>query len=158
MSKALVAYFSATETTRGLAERLAGAIDAELFRIKPKQEYTEQDLDWTKKTSRSSIEMADKNTRPAIASKIKDISEYDVIFLGFPIWWYREPSIIDTFIESYDLAGTTIVPFATSGGSGIGDADENIRKLSPMAKIEKGKRFSTSVSDAELKKWAEKFI
>lgn len=158
MSKALVAYFSATETTRGLAERLADAIDAELFRIKPKQEYTEQDLDWTKKTSRSSIEMADKNTRPAIASKIKDISEYDVIFLGFPIWWYREPSIIDTFIESYDLAGTTIVPFATSGGSGIGDADENIRKLSPMAKIEKGKRFSTSVSDAELKKWAEKFI
>lgn len=158
MSKALVAYFSATETTRGLAERLAGAIDAELFRIKPKQEYTEQDLDWTKKTSRSSIEMADKNTRPAIASKIKDISEYDVIFLGFPIWWYREPSIIDTFIESYDLAGTTIVPFATSGGSGIGDADENIRKLSPMAKIEKGKKFDTSVSDAELKKWAEKFI
>lgn len=158
MSKALVAYFSATETTRGLAERLAGAIDAELFRIKPKQEYTEQDLDWTKKTSRSSIEMADKNTRPAIASKIKDISEYDVIFLGFPIWWYREPSIIDTFIESYDLAGTTIVPFATSGGSGIGDADENIRKLSPMAKIEKGKKFDTSVSDAELKKWAKKFI
>ncbi len=158
MSKALVAYFSATETTRGLAERLAGAIDAELFRIKPKQEYTEQDLDWTKKTSRSSIEMADKNTRPAIASKIKDISEYDVIFLGFPIWWYREPSIIDTFIESYDLAGTTIVPFATSGGSGIGDADENIRKLSPMAKIEKGKKFDTSVSDAELKKWAEKYI
>lgn len=158
MSKALVAYFSATETTRGLAERLAGVIDAELFRIKPKQEYTEQDLDWTKKTSRSSIEMADKNTRPAIASKIKDISEYDVIFLGFPIWWYREPSIIDTFIESYDLAGTTIVPFATSGGSGIGDADENIRKLSPMAKIEKGKKFDTSVSDAELKKWAEKFI
>lgn len=158
MSKALVAYFSATETTRGLAERLAGAIDAELFRIKPKQEYTEQDLDWTKKTSRSSIEMADKNTRPAIASKIKDISEYDVIFLGFPIWWYREPSIIDTFIESYDLAGTTIVPFATSGGSGIGDADENIRKLSPMAKIEKGKKFDTSVSDAELKKWAKKYI
>lgn len=158
MSKALVAYFSATETTRGLAERLAGAIDAELFRIKPKQEYTEQDLDWTKKTSRSSIEMADKNTRPAIASKIKDISEYDVIFLGFPIWWYREPSIIDTFIESYDLAGTTIVPFATSGGSGLDDADENIRKLSPMAKIEKGKKFDTSVSDAELKKWAEKFI
>lgn len=158
MSKALVAYFSATETTRGLAERLAGAIDAELFRIKPKQEYTEQDLDWTKKTSRSSIEMADKNTRPAIASKIKDISEYDVIFLGFPIWWYREPSIIDTFIESYDLAGTTIVPFATSGGSGLDDADENIRKLSPMAKIEKGKKFDTSVSDAKLKKWAEKFI
>lgn len=158
MSKALVAYFSATETTRGLAERLADAIGADLFRIKPKQEYTEQDLDWTKKTSRSSIEMADKNTRPAIASKVKDISEYDVIFLGFPIWWYREPSIIDTFIESYDLAGTTIVPFATSGGSGIGDADENIRKLLPMAKIEKGKRFSTSVSDAELKKWAEKYI
>ena len=158
MSKALVAYFSATETTRGLAERLADAIGADLFRIKPKQEYTEQDLDWTKKTSRSSIEMADKNTRPAIASKVKDISEYDVIFLGFPIWWYREPSIIDTFIESYDLAGATIVPFATSGGSGIGVADENIRKLLPMAKIEKGKRFSTSVSDAELKKWAEKYI
>ena len=158
MGKTLVAYFSATETTRGLAERLANAIEADLFHIKPKQEYSEQDLDWTKKTSRCSIEMADKNTRPAIASKIKDISEYDVIFLGFPIWWDREPSIIDTFIESYNLAGTTIVPFATSGGSGIGDADENIRKLSPMAKIEKGKRFSTSVSDAELKKWAEKYI
>lgn len=158
MSKALVAYFSATETTRGLAERLADAIGADLFRIKPKQEYTEQDLDWTKKTSRSSIEMADKNTRPAIASKVKDISEYDVIFLGFPIWWYREPSIIDTFIESYDLAGATIVPFATSGGSGIGDADENIRKLLPMAKIQKGTKFSTSISDVELKKWAEKYI
>lgn len=158
MSKALVAYFSATETTRGLAERLADAIGADLFRIKPKQEYTEQDLDWTKKTSRSSIEMADKNTRPAIASKVKNISEYDVIFLGFPIWWYREPSIIDTFIESYDLAGATIAPFATSGGSGIGDADENIRKLLPMAKIQKGTKFSTSVSDAELKKWAEKYI
>ena len=158
MKKALVAYFSATETTRGLADRLAKSIDADLFEIVPKQNYSDADLDWTKKTSRSSIEMNDSKCRPEIAKKIDNPSQYDVIFVGFPIWWYREPSIIDTFIESYDFHNVTIVPFATSGGSGIGDADKNIRKLAPAAEVASGKVFSTAESEPGLKKWAMKWL
>ncbi|MBO4284794.1 MAG: NAD(P)H-dependent oxidoreductase [Alphaproteobacteria bacterium] len=156
--KVLVAYFSATGTTAGVAERLAKATGGDLFEIKPVEPYTDADLDWTNKQSRSSVEMADRSSRPAIASKIEDMSKYDVVFVGFPIWWYREPSIIDTFMESYDFTGKTIIPFATSGGSGMGDASKIMQSLAPSAKVLSGKRFSSSVSEEELKKWAEEWL
>ena len=156
--KILVAYFSATETTRGLAEDLAAATGADLFEIVPKQRYTEDDLDWTNKLSRTSTEMNNRASRPAIAKKIPDIAKYETIFVGFPVWWYREPSIIDTFMESYDFAGKTIVPFATSGGSPIGDAGKNMQKLAPDARVERGARLDTGLSADALRTWAEKWI
>ncbi len=121
MKKALVAYFSATGVTKRIAEMLAESIDAKVFEIVPKQIYTKADLDWTNEDSRSSQEMKDKDCRPKIESRVRDMEKYDVVFLGFPIWWYREPSIIDTFIEEHNFDGKIIVPFATSGGSEIGD-------------------------------------
>jgi len=115
--KVLVAYFSASGVTAKVAKKLSNAIGADLFEIKPAEPYTSADLDWTNKKSRSSVEMADKSSRPAIANKVADMSQYDVVFVGFPIWWYREPSIIDTFMESYDFSDKQVVPFATSGSS-----------------------------------------
>ena len=156
--KVLVAYFSATGTTAKVADRLAKATGADLFEIKPSQPYTNADLDWTNKKSRSSVEMADRNSRPQIANKVADMSKYDVIFVGFPIWWYREPSIIDTFMESYDFSGKQVVPFATSGGSGMGDSGSIMQKLAPKAKVDNGKRFSSGVSEADLKNWASKWL
>lgn len=153
--KILVAYFSATGTTAKVAERLSQAINADLFEIKPAQPYSNADLDWTDKKSRSSVEMADKSSRPAIADQVADMSQYNVVFVGFPIWWYREPSIIDTFMTSYDFAGKTVIPFATSGMSGIGDSGKNMQALAPSAKVLEGKRFSSGVSAEELKSWAE---
>ena len=120
MKKALVAYFSASGVTAKLAERLADAIGADLSEIEPKARYTSADLDWRNKQSRSSVEMNDRSCRPEINRTVDDMAQYDVVFVGFPVWWYREPSIIDTFMEAYDFSGKTVVPFATSGGSGIG--------------------------------------
>lgn len=154
-NKVLVAYFSATGTTAGVAEKLANAINADLFEIKPEQPYTSEDLNWQNNQSRSSIEMGDKSSRPQIASKIEDISQYNIIFVGSPIWWGREPSIMDTFIESYDFAGKTVIPFVTSGSSGIGDYGVNLQALAPNAKILVGKRFPADVSSEELKNWAD---
>jgi len=156
--KVLVAYFSASGVTAKVADRLSKAIGADLFEIKPAEPYTSADLDWTNKKSRSSVEMADKSSRPAIANKVADMNQYDVVFVGFPIWWYREPSIIDTFMESYDFSGKQVVPFATSGGSGMGDSGSIMQKLAPKAKVDSGKRFSSGVSEADLKAWAEKFF
>ena len=156
--KVLVAYFSASGVTAKVADRLSKATGADLFEIKPAEPYTSADLDWTNKKSRSSVEMADKSSRPAIANKVADMSKYDVIFVGFPIWWYREPSIIDTFMESYDFSGKQVVPFATSGGSGMGNSGSIMQKLAPKAKVDSGKRFSSGVSEADLKTWAEKFF
>ena len=158
-NKAIVAYFSATGTTKGVAERLAGAIGADLFEIVPAQSYTAADLDWRNKQSRSSVEMADRASRPAIAGTVPNLADYATVFVGFPIWWYREPSIIDTFVESNAaaLAGKTIVPFATSGGSGMGDSTANLQALAPDAKVVEGKRFPASVSAEDLKKWATGF-
>jgi len=153
--KILVAYFSATGNTKVVAEKLATAMNADLFEIAPEQLYTADDLDWHNNKSRSSIEMDDKGSRPAIASKIDDISQYKIVFIGSPIWWGREPSIIDTFIESYDFAGKTIIPFVTSGSSGIGDYGANLQSLAPNATVLVGKRFSTSVTTEELKTWAD---
>ena len=154
MSKKLVAYFSASGTTAKVAKKMAETIGADLFEIKPEIPYSGADLNWQNKNSRSSVEMNDRSSRPAIAVKAVNMPQYDVVFVGFPVWWYREPSIIDTFMESYDFAGKTVIPFATSGGSGLGDSAANMQKLAKGAKVVNGKRFSGSASAEELKAWA----
>lgn len=154
----LVAYFSATGVTAKLAKRLAKITGGDLFEIKPLHPYTKADLNWMNKSSRSSLEMNDSRSRPEIATKVDDIAKYDVIFVGFPIWWYREPSIIDTFMESYSFANKMIIPFATSGGSSIGQSGENMQKLAPDAKVFVGDRFSAKTSDEELQSWAEVWL
>ncbi len=156
MSKILVAYFSASGVTAKVAKKMAEATGADLFEIRPEQPYTKADLNWMDKQSRSTLEMKDRNCRPAMAEK-PDVSGYDVILVGFPVWWYREPSIIDTFMESADFTGKTVVPFCTSGGSGLGDSAKNVQSLAPGAKVIDGKRFSSAASADELKKWAEQF-
>ena len=153
MSKAL----SASGTTASLAEKLAEVTGADLFEIRPEVPYTRADLNWMNKNSRSSLEMNDRNARPAIGSRVENMAQYGVIFVGFPIWWYREPSIIDTFMESYDFSGKTVIPFATSGGSGLGDAPKNMQVLAKGSKVETGKRFSAVVSGQELRAWAQKY-
>ena len=155
--KAIVVVFSATGITKGVAERLAAVTGSAFFELKPVQPYTAADLDWTNKQSRSSIEMNDTSCRPAIVEMPANLADYDTIFVGFPIWWYREPSIIDTFIESNaeTLAGKTIVPFATSGGSGMGDSSANLQRLAPAAKVAEGRRFAASVDKAVLLEWAQ---
>ena len=158
MSKALVAYFSASGVTKAVAERLARGISAELFEIEPVVHYTSADLDWMNKKSRSTIEMNDRSCRPAIAAKVADMARYDVVFVGFPVWWYREPSIIDTFMEQYDFSGKTIIPFATSGGSQLGDSAKNLQALAQGAKVVEGKRFAARASEKELADWATKYI
>ena len=156
MKRILVAYFSAGGVTAKVAGDMAKAVGADLFEISPERPYTAADLDWTDKKSRSTLEMSDPNCRPEMAVKA-DVSGYDVIFVGFPVWWYREPSIIDAFMESADFSGKTVVPFCTSGRSGLGDSAKNIRALAPGANVCEGRRFSSSVSAQELKKWAEQF-
>ena len=157
--KALVAVFSATGTTKGVAERLAAAIGADFYEIAPETPYTIADLDWRNKQSRSSVEMADRASRPAIAGEAPDFAPYDTVFVGFPIWWYREPSIVDTFVESNAgaLAGKTVVPFATSGGSGMGDSTANLQALAPAARVLEGRRFRGFASADDLKAWADSF-
>lgn len=157
MSKALVAYFSASGVTAGMAKKLSSAADADLFEIAAAVPYTKADLNWMDKRSRSTLEMNDRTCRPAMA-RTPDLEPYDVIFVGFPIWWYREPSIIDTFMESYDFSGKTVVPFATSGGSGLGDSARNLQALAPGAKVAEGKRFPARTSEAELKTWAQRYL
>ena len=139
MSKPLVAYFSASGVTEKTAETLAKTINADLFEIEPETPYTAADLDWTDKNSRSTVEMNDLSSRPAIKSKLDDMGDYDVVFVGFPIWWYVAPTIINTFLESYDFKGKTVVPFATSGGSGMGKTADVLRKVCPDADIRDGK-------------------
>ena len=155
MSRKLVAYFSAGGTTKALAERLAQGIGADLYEIRPAVPYTQEDLNWMDKQSRSSVEMGDINSRPALADENARVPEYDVIFIGFPVWWYREPSIIDTFLEAYDFSGSAIVPFATSGSSGIGETAARMQGLVPAARVLEGKRFDAGASADELKAWAE---
>lgn len=158
MSKVLVAYFSASGVTKRVAENLASVAGADLFEIVPEQIYTSEDLNWQDKQSRSSVEMNDRNCRPAIASKVEDISQYSHVFVGFPVWWYREPSIVDTFMESYDWNGITVIPFCTSGGSGLGDAGKNMQALGKGANVIDGKRLSGTVSEAELKTWIDQIL
>lgn len=156
--KNLVVYFSASGVTEKLAKRLAEAIGSDIFEIVPRQKYTDKDLDWTDKNSRSSLEMADINSRPEIIKINFDIKNYDNIFIGFPIWWYREPSVVDTFLEQYDFKNKRIIPFATSGGSGMGDTYKYIQSVAKNAVVEKGKRFSPTSDSRELLLWAKTYI
>ena len=155
--KTLVAYFSASGTTKMVANRLAGAIGADLFEIEPKIPYSNQDLDWTNKNSRSSLEMNDRSSRPEVAKKVANMEQYDKIFVGFPIWWYVAPTIVNSFLEQYDLSGKTIVPFATSGGSGMGETNKHLAPSCKGAVLKDGKRFATYVSEEGLKAWASQF-
>ncbi len=155
MSRKLVAYFSATGTTTKVAELLADAVGADIFEIQPEIPYTAADLDWHNKNSRSSIEMKDDSSRPAIASKRDNMHEYDTIFVGFPIWWYVAPTIINTFLESYDMTGKTIIPFATSGGSEIGDTSKKLTPSCSGAKLLEGNVFKSNVSLKELDDWSK---
>lgn len=152
MSKKLVAYFSASGTTKKAAEHLAKAAGADLFEIKPAVPYSRADLDWTNKKSRSSIEMQNPDSRPAIAEQLPNIEDYDTIFIGFPIWWYVAPTIIDTFVESYDFSGKTIIPFATSGGSSMGKTVEVLQALCPTANWKDSKMLN-HISNTELQNW-----
>ena len=154
--KSLVAYFSASGgITATLAKDLAAAIGADVFAIEPQQPYTPADLDWTDKASRTTIEMNDEACRPAISGTVEGMAGYDVVYIGFPVWWYVEPRIVDTFLEAYDFAGKTIVPFATSGGSGLGQAPARMRKLAPGATVLDGALLNGSRSQASLKEWAD---
>lgn len=139
MTKTLVAYFSASGTTAHAAKEIAEAVEADLYEICPIRPYTAADLDWNDKQSRSTAEMNDPTCRPDIAGAVKDMEQYDTIFIGFPIWWYVEPRIVDTFLESYDLAGKTMIPFATSSGSGIGRAEKSLREHCAKANWKQGK-------------------
>ena len=155
MSRKLVAYFSASGVTAKVAEKLSEAIGADLYAIEPEVPYTKADLDWMDKKSRSTIEMNNPASRPAIAGKRDNMNDYDTVFVGFPIWWYVSPTIINTFLESYDLTGKTIIPFATSGGSDMGKTNEKLLPSCKGAKLLDGKVFKASVSGADLAKWAE---
>lgn len=150
---ALVAYFSASGTTAKAAKMLAKAAGADLYEIKPAVPYTSADLNWMDKRSRSSVEMNDKQFRPALADTDAPVSEHDMIFLGFPIWWYTAPTIINTFLESYDFTGKTIVLFATSGGSGLGSTAAALQGSAPGARIVSGRLLNGRVSENELKSW-----
>lgn len=152
--KTLVAYFSATGTTKAVAERLAKAAKADLYEITPEQLYTDADLDWRNKESRSSVEMQNLNSRPKIKGSVENIDQYDKIYIGFPIWWYTCPTIINTFIESYDLNGKTLIPFATSGSSTIEKTCNDLKAKYPSLTWKEGKLMN-SITDKELKKWAK---
>ena len=155
MNKTLVAFFSASGTTRRAAEKLAAATGSDLYEIKPAVPYTSADLDWQDKHSRSSVEMNDPASRPELADHDANLENYERIFLGFPIWWYTAPHIIRTFLESYDLTGKQLVLFATSGGSGLGRTAKDLTSSCPGAKIIEGGMLNGNPSEAELKKWAE---
>lgn len=160
MSKTLVAYFSATGTTGVVATKLAEAINANCYEIVPQEPYTNDDLNWRDENSRSSIEMKKKpDTRPVIGSApVENIDQYDTIFIGYPVWWYICPKIINTFLESYDMSGKTIVLFATSGGSGFGKSVESLEDSAPKARIVEGAILNGTKSSEELKRFAEKYM
>ena len=155
MAKTLVACFSATGTTERVARDLAAAIGADLFEIAPVEPYSAADLNWNDRRSRSSVEMNDEACRPAIVDTVENMAVYDTVFVGFPVWWYVEPRIVDTFLEAYDFAGKTVVPFATSGGSDLGKAPHRMQKLALGAKVLSGRLLNGRPSAADLKSWAE---
>ncbi|HJA48481.1 MAG TPA: NAD(P)H-dependent oxidoreductase [Candidatus Agathobaculum intestinipullorum] len=155
MNRILVAYFSASGITAKAAKTLAAAIDGDLYEIKPAVPYTSADLNWMDKRSRSSIEMQDATSRPALADGDAPVAGHDVIFLGFPIWWYVAPTIINTFLERYDFSGKTIVLFATSGGSGLGKSAVGLQANAPGAKFIDGRLLNGRLDKDELKRWVE---
>lgn len=159
MSKNLVAYFSATGTTKAVAQKLAQAAGADIYEIKPAQPYTREDLNWMNKKSRSTLEMQDKSSRPALADTAADIEAYDVIFLGFPIWWYTAPTIINSFLDSYDFSGKKIVLFATSGGSGFEHALQDLKpSVSASAVMVEGRMLNRRISADVLKAFVDTAI
>ena len=155
MSKKLVTFFSASGSTRKLANNLAEVAGADLYEIKPATPYTSKDLNWNDKTARSTVEMNDLTSRPALADKDAKISDAEIIFLGFPIWWYVAPHIINSFLESYDFSGKTIVLFATSGGSGFGETVKRLQPSAPNAKFIQGQVFRSSTDKNTLKKFVD---
>ena len=155
MSKKLIAYFSASGTTAAVAKNLAKAAKADLYEIRPETPYTSADLNWQNKNSRSSLEMRDKSSRPALADADAHIEEYDTVFIGFPIWWYVAPTIINSFLEQYDFTGKKIVLFATSGGSGFGKAVAGLQPSAPGATIVEGAVLNGRPNEAKLKAFAE---
>ena len=155
MKKVLVAYFSASGVTKGVAQQLAEVTDGTLYEIKPEQPYTDADLNWRDKQSRSSVEMQDKKSRPDITDKLKNMQDYDVVYVGFPIWWYTCPTIINTFMEAYDFKGKTVIPFATSGGSSITKACEDLKTAYPNVKWKEGKLLNRA-SKKDLEDWVKK--
>lgn len=157
MAKKLIAFFSASGVTAQATRVLTEAAGADLYEIKPAVPYTKADLDWMDKKSRSTLEMKDKNSRPAIVDSDAHIADYDVIFIGFPIWWYIAPTIINTFLERYDFTGKKIVLFATSGGSGFGKAVANLQPSAPKATIIEGKLLNGPLNKTELAEWAARF-
>ena len=153
--KDLVAYFSASGSTAKLAGTLASAAGAELYEIRPAVPYERRDLNWMDKKSRSTLEMQDKSCRPPLADTDAPVAEAERIFLGFPIWWYREPSVVDSFLDAYDFAGKTIVPFFTSGGSQLGEGQARIETLARGARVLPGRRFGARAGEKELKAWLD---
>ncbi len=155
MSKKLVAYFSASGVTANTAKTLAQAAEADLYEIRPETPYTKKDLNWMNPLARSTKEMKNKSSRPALADTDANIAEYDTIFLGFPIWWYVAPTIINTFLEAYDFSGKKIILFATSGGSGFGKIVEGLQPSAPKAEITEGRILNGSPSEPVLRSWVE---
>ena len=157
MSKTLIAYFSASGETARLAKTIADVTGGDLFEIRPETAYTAADLNWSDRDSRSTVEMKDETSRPAIASRVADMAQYDTVFIGFPIWWYQAPRIIETFLESYDFAGKTVVPFATSGGSGMGKTESILKACCAQdTKWLPGKRMSSRESAASVRSWVSR--
>ena len=151
--KILVAYFSATGTTKGVAEHIANGLNADIYEIVPEDPYTEADLNYNDNNSRTTIEMNDPNARPAISGSVENMEQYDIIFVGYPIWWGEAPRIVSTFMESYDFSGKTIVPFCTSGGSGIGSSASNLERLTSGATWLDGRRLNGSDSQDTVMEW-----
>lgn len=155
-SKTLVAYFSASGETARLARTIATVCGGTLHGIQPAQPYTATDLDWNNRASRSSVEMNDLTSRPAIANHVANMDAYDTVFIGFPIWWYVAPTIVNTFLEAYDFAGKTVIPFVTSGGSGMGRTEDILKACcSPETRWLPGKRLPSRASEAEVRRWVE---
>ena len=154
MKKTLVAYFSASGVTKGVAQKLAEVAGADLHEIKPEQPYTDADLDWHDKQSRSSVEMDDKTSRPAITDKLDNMADYEVVYVGFPIWWYTCPTIINTFMEAYDFKGKTVIPFATSGGSSIKKACDDLKATYPVVNWKEGKLLNGATKE-DLEAWVK---
>ena len=156
MKKILVAYFSASGETKKLAKTIAGVTGGDLFEIAPQVPYTAADLDWMDAGSRSTVEMKDKKSRPAIAGQVQDMGQYETVFVGFPIWWYQAPRIIETFLESYDFTGKKVVPFATSGGRGLGKTEDILKAVCPGAQWLPGKRLRSGESAGAVQGWVDK--
>lgn len=152
--KILIAYFSASGATARVAKEMAEAVGADIYEIAPVQPYSSADLDWMDKKSRSTVEMNDPDCRPAIAKPVQDMKQYDTVMIGFPVWWYVEPRIVDTFLESYDFSGKTLIAFATSGGSGISKAEDSMKVHCPAANWEKGKLLNGS----DAAEWAKRIL